>query len=167
MKTKVKNKVLIILSCVLIVIAYSNYGQGNSGNNDKITICHYPPGNPNNPQTITISINALEAHLAHGDYIGPCKTGNIIFIDCKPNPYQEYVKIEYTLQKRCSVKIDVYNVYSKLLKTLVNSEKDPGCYEEYFSGKELGVNDRIFLIKGVAKAGNETAETSVWVLRGE
>ena len=39
---------------------------------DQITICHRPPGNPENPQTITISINALQAHLAHGDTIGPC-----------------------------------------------------------------------------------------------
>lgn len=37
-----------------------------------VTICHFPPGNLNNPQTITISSNALQAHLAHGDYIGPC-----------------------------------------------------------------------------------------------
>ena len=37
-----------------------------------ITICHIPPGNPQNAHTITISINALPAHLAHGDYIGPC-----------------------------------------------------------------------------------------------
>lgn len=40
-----------------------------------VTICHIPPGNPNNPQTITISINALPAHLAHGDYIGTCQGG--------------------------------------------------------------------------------------------
>jgi hypothetical protein len=31
-------------------------------NNDKITICHYPPGNPDNPQTITIDRHAWEAH---------------------------------------------------------------------------------------------------------
>ena len=38
----------------------------------KVTICHIPPGNPNNPQTITVSVNALQAHLAHGDTLGPC-----------------------------------------------------------------------------------------------
>jgi len=46
-----------------------------------ITICHIPPGNPGNPVTITISTNALSAHLAHGDNIGPCSggTGGRIF----------------------------------------------------------------------------------------
>ncbi len=42
---------------------------------DTITICHIPPGNLSNPRTITISINALPAHLAHGDTIGPCGNG--------------------------------------------------------------------------------------------
>ncbi len=39
---------------------------------DKITICHIPPGHRSNPRTITVSTNALPAHLAHGDTIGPC-----------------------------------------------------------------------------------------------
>lgn len=38
----------------------------------KVTICHIPPGNPGNAHTITISLNALQAHLAHGDTIGAC-----------------------------------------------------------------------------------------------
>jgi hypothetical protein len=40
--------------------------------NDKVTICHFPPGNPDNAHTITIGKPALKAHLAHGDTIGPC-----------------------------------------------------------------------------------------------
>ena len=35
-------------------------------------MCHIPPGNPENPQTIMISPNAYPAHLAHGDYEGAC-----------------------------------------------------------------------------------------------
>lgn len=55
-------------------------GSGNGGNNNNgnsnnqfVTICHIPPGNPNNPQTITISVNALQAHLDHGCFIGSCE----------------------------------------------------------------------------------------------
>lgn len=40
-----------------------------------VTICHIPPGNPANAHTITVSINALPAHLAHGDYVGDCIGG--------------------------------------------------------------------------------------------
>jgi hypothetical protein len=41
----------------------------------KVTICHHT-GSPNHPfVTITINRNALKAHLAHGDTIGPCGAG--------------------------------------------------------------------------------------------
>jgi len=37
---------------------------------DKVTICHYPPGNPANVQIISISTNALDTHIAqHGDCV--------------------------------------------------------------------------------------------------
>lgn len=39
-----------------------------------ITICHYPPGNTDNPQTIQIPESAWPAHQAHGDHLGPCET---------------------------------------------------------------------------------------------
>ena len=39
---------------------------------EKITICHYPPGNNNNPQEIEIPLSAWPAHQAHGDKLGPC-----------------------------------------------------------------------------------------------
>jgi hypothetical protein len=39
----------------------------------KTTICHIPPGNPANEHTITVGNPAVPAHLAHGDYIGPCR----------------------------------------------------------------------------------------------
>lgn len=42
----------------------------------KITICHYPPGNHDNPQTIEISENAWPAHQAHGDVMGACPVRN-------------------------------------------------------------------------------------------
>ncbi|MCO6491481.1 MAG: thrombospondin type 3 repeat-containing protein [Phaeodactylibacter sp.] len=43
---------------------------GNNGN--KVTICHVPPGNPANANILCVSPNAVPAHLAHGDYLGPC-----------------------------------------------------------------------------------------------
>ena len=39
---------------------------------DKITICHIPQDDPTNPDTITVSVSALPAHLAHGDTLGEC-----------------------------------------------------------------------------------------------
>jgi len=49
--------------------------NGNNGDNGnkKVTLCHIPPGNEDNPQTISISENAVPAHLEHGDSLGACK----------------------------------------------------------------------------------------------
>src|SRR2546429_497367 len=54
-------------------------------NGKKITICHVPPGNTGNPQTITIAAAAWKVDgkgegghgpgLHGGDYLGPCQTG--------------------------------------------------------------------------------------------
>lgn len=45
--------------------------------NEQITICHKPPGNPTNVQTLTISKSALSAHLAHGDNVGACTDADL------------------------------------------------------------------------------------------
>ena len=53
----------------LVVFALSSFSFIGIGNNypTKITICHIPPGNPSNCHEITVSLNALQAHLDHGD----------------------------------------------------------------------------------------------------
>lgn len=40
---------------------------------EKVTICHIPPGNPENRRTLQVGRNALQAHLDHGDHEGPCE----------------------------------------------------------------------------------------------
>ncbi|MFH1853375.1 MAG: hypothetical protein ABIA75_13635 [Candidatus Neomarinimicrobiota bacterium] len=72
-------------------------GNGNTGNNwysppdcpdsdgdGKITICHHPPGNPDNTQTLCVSVNAWEAHRAHGDECGACNEGDVF--ECSEEP---------------------------------------------------------------------------------
>ena len=38
----------------------------------RVDVCHIPPGDPDNFHTITVSENALPAHLSHGDLAGSC-----------------------------------------------------------------------------------------------
>jgi cysteine-rich repeat protein len=40
---------------------------------DKVTLCHIPPGNPGNAKTKSVDADAVNAHLAHGDFLGPCE----------------------------------------------------------------------------------------------
>ncbi len=39
---------------------------------DRVTICHIPPGNPDEAHTIVVGESAVQAHLDHGDTLGPC-----------------------------------------------------------------------------------------------
>jgi PKD repeat protein len=53
-----------------------NYSAPVDNTPQKVTICHYPPGNSGNPQTIEIPLSAWPAHQAHGDVLGPCPVVN-------------------------------------------------------------------------------------------
>ncbi len=46
--------------------------EDDKDDDKKLSICHFPPGNPSNLQMITISENATKSHLAHGDLLGKC-----------------------------------------------------------------------------------------------
>jgi hypothetical protein len=50
-----------------------------------ITICHIPPGNPGNPQTISVPQSAWAAHQGHGDTQGACNMAPmLICLDGQP-----------------------------------------------------------------------------------
>ena len=65
-------KIIFVLGVLLLGVFGITFTTAESKPPEKITICHIPPGNPENAHAITISVNALEAHLAHGDVIGDC-----------------------------------------------------------------------------------------------
>ena len=48
-------------------------GEADDADDVKVLVCHFPPGNPENPKTIEISEDSLEDHLAHGDTEGECE----------------------------------------------------------------------------------------------
>jgi len=53
--------------------------QENENDNDgekKVTVCHVPPGNPENSHTIRVGAPAVDAHLAHGDSLTECGDSN-------------------------------------------------------------------------------------------
>ncbi len=61
--------VFVVLSCPLAVFAAApNTAQAES----KVTICHIPPGDPTDAETIVVGSASLPAHLAHGDTLGAC-----------------------------------------------------------------------------------------------
>jgi hypothetical protein len=54
--------------------ANSNANSSANQYQEKVVICHRPPGNPENAQTLTLSPQGAANHLAHhpDDTLGPC-----------------------------------------------------------------------------------------------
>jgi len=46
--------------------------DSKSSDDKKVTLCHAPPGSPENLQTLSVAEGAVAAHLAHGDLLGAC-----------------------------------------------------------------------------------------------
>jgi len=119
--------------CVVNVVCYA----GNS-NVAKVEICHIPPGNNQNPQTICVAASSVPSHLAHGDYLGSCGTvascsssssRSIITHDqddakldginylVYPNPANDNLNIEFTFVESGSGKIEITDVTGRVILT--------------------------------------------------
>ncbi|ATX81537.1 hypothetical protein Ga0123462_0667 [Mariprofundus ferrinatatus] len=59
----------IFSAAAIILLASSSAYAGHS---EKVKVCHLPPGNPDNVQSIEVGESAVQAHLAHGDTLGSC-----------------------------------------------------------------------------------------------
>lgn len=66
MRLRSSLSLLIVLALMVPALAAA------AGPNEKTVLCHVPPGNPGNAHTITVGGNAPNAHLGHGDTLGPC-----------------------------------------------------------------------------------------------
>ncbi len=59
---------------LITLVSAEAFAQGGP---PRSTICHIPPGNPANGQTLTLPEPAIQTHLAHGDVMGACAAGGI------------------------------------------------------------------------------------------
>lgn len=161
---------LVSIIATLAIILNHNHisaqGNGNS-NNDKIEICHYPPGNPYNPQRITISRDALEAHLAHGDNVGYCNhIEKIEFFKfgANPNPFNEVLNVEVELLEECFVSVELYNQQGSNIHTILKEKIRKGHSSHSINLRELGFTSGIYLLKATAINETEFLEQSLIVV---
>ncbi|MFH0866931.1 MAG: T9SS type A sorting domain-containing protein [Bacteroidota bacterium] len=128
---------------------------------EKITICHCPPGNPNKCHSITIAIEAWAAHLANhaGDYVGSCTDNpglKLVEVVAYPNPSIGQTAIEYDLCEESIVTIDVYNEMGYKVQSIVSETKPTGTYTESFSAETSG----LYLLNVTAVTPYEAVQSS-------
>lgn len=132
-------------------------------NAQKVDVCHIPPGNPDNAHTISINSNAVDAHLAHGDYLGPCDDSEtsveLLRMEIAPNPYIVETTVKYILSEASNVKMEVYNLMGNKIQTLVNERKEAGEYFQTLS-KESSSESRIKLLNVTAVSDERQATIS-------
>ena len=54
-----------------------------------------------------------------------------------PNPFNPSTTIKFSIPKKSTVKLTIYNQLGELIQTLVNEEKSTGTYEIAFNGQDL------------------------------
>jgi len=58
-----------------------------------------------------------------------------------PNPFNQETKIQYTIARPTTVKLEILNVFGQRIKTLINQQHSPGLYTVKWDGRnDQGVN---------------------------
>jgi CubicO group peptidase (beta-lactamase class C family) len=113
-------------------------------------------GNGNNPESkilicykgkdLCIARPAVPAHIRNGAWLGSCKTSssttakagmenyNGVYEDAQftvnPNPFDREVLIRFRTPENGQVKLELFDLYGKLLKTLYNGNLQKGMYQQ-------------------------------------
>lgn len=101
--------------------------------NGKVYLCHAPPGNPDNRQTLSISTNALPSHLGEhsGDRLGTCgitcgyskteSSGGPVYTEGEinlvvyPNPSKDLFSFKLESTEMTEVVIRIFDMTGKLV----------------------------------------------------
>lgn len=140
---------------------------GNNPNNQKVLVCHVPPGNPANEHTICISENAVAAHLAHGCYLGTCDSDTTmvtgpasqLLVEVSPNPLTETAVLTISSNVSQQVQIEVLDQTGRVVgnsRTLFVE----GGIDELFSIERAGLRSAGSLVVLKVTAADGTAATT-------
>ncbi len=146
------------------------------GNNlQKITICHIPPGNGGNPQTLCIAANAVAQHVpGHGgDYLGACgavspctnlktdepgteaaaaQDGGEAELAAFPNPFSSMTTVRFSLPEDGAAELRVYSMTGEEVAVLFDGMAEANrSYEVEW--KASGVAQGIYFAKLITSNG--------------
>ncbi len=136
--------------------------------NNKVKVCHIPPGNPQNANTICINCNALTTHIAHGDYLGPCgnapcpqnllmpgtaqngvfETAGPLSLEIFPNPAKDQVNIHLHGMNAEAV-VTIHDSFGRLV-WMKRSDDSQASFVLDISDSRFGAG--IYLVSAVSAA---------------
>jgi hypothetical protein len=64
-----------------------------------------------------------------------------------PNPFNQSTSIKFSIPKKSTVKLTIYNQLGELIQTLINEEKSTSTYEITFNGQDLASGIYFYQIK--------------------
>jgi hypothetical protein len=113
-------------------ISSATVACGNNG--QKVILCHVPPGNPNNPQTLCIAPTAVPAHLANhpGDCVGSCslyypRIGNSepleildFLAEAYPNPFNSNFTVHVISSEETPITVYMHDITGRVVETYKN-----------------------------------------------
>lgn len=117
--------------------------QTQSQVEQKVVICHSPPGYPENKQTIEVGISALQAHIDHGDKIGPCEGDAVKSTVSSSNvsvPKEEYLNVYATV--KATFRENTREVISRglLSMRIVDARSNTVVLHDKFPGEFIWIN---------------------------
>ena len=148
-------------------ITYFNINCSSNGNNVKVKVCHIPGGNPTNCKTICVSINAYQALLNNGSYLGNCLpncevpatrgvvdisnyiVGNQDFkVKVFNNPTETYFRLYVSGDLYEKISIRVSDMYGRVIeqKQNINSDEEIRIGDRYVSGLYI-----VEVVQGMSK----------------
>jgi hypothetical protein len=138
-------------------------------NNNKVLVCHIPPGNPANAHTICISENGVPAHLAHGCQLGPCfvvpdssDMGGII-VQVSPNPMAEAASIRVRSNAEQRVQLNLVDAMGRRMTVLMNADMANGEERTFWlDQKDAPTNASVMWLEAISN-GERTARQIVLV----
>jgi hypothetical protein len=68
-------------------------------------------------------------------------------INIYPNPFRDYINVNYTLTDRVSVKLELYDMTGKPIKQILNGVQNAGNHSCNFSVREDNLNKGVYLLK--------------------
>jgi len=172
-------KMIFIIVLFFITNAFSQVSSNYSLTNSAFTICggmnssasyslQSAVGQSTPVGMLTSSNYYLEAGFFHTETTTPNAIEEIIEIPEKfqldknyPNPFNPTTAIQFQLPKNRIVKIEVYDLMGKKVKTLVNKQYEAGIHQVIMDASQLASGTYFYTIQ----AGNDLATGKCLLLK--